>query len=210
MTSAVDLLTNPDTFFRNRTDHTSLLYPASIVLLAGLISLIGGLPLLFKLTSAFGGLTGNIATVIPIVSSVFGLVTVFIVWAIYAGLFHVISTVFDGEGTFRNTLTLVGYGFVPNIFASVVSAAVSFVVYSGVTLPDSQSQLMATLQSIQTNPLFLVSTILGIIFTLWSAFLWTFAVKHARNIDLQQAALTVAGPTVISIGLSASNLLKFL
>jgi hypothetical protein len=45
----------------------------------------------------------------------------------------------------------------------------------------------------------LVSTAVGILFLLWSANIWIFGVRHARNLSLRHAILTVAIPVAAYI-----------
>ena len=37
-------------------------------------------------------------------------------------------------------------------------------------------------------------TLIGILFTLWSANIWVFGLKHARNLSTKNAVITVAIP----------------
>jgi hypothetical protein len=49
------------------------------------------------------------------------------------------------------------------------------------------------------DPSMKIATILGLIFTLWSANIWIFGVKYARNLSLKNAVITVGIPIGLSV-----------
>ena len=49
-------------------------------------------------------------------------------------------------------------------------------------------------QTLMQDPSMQVSTIIGILLMLWSANIWIFAVKHARNLSARNALITVGVP----------------
>jgi hypothetical protein len=196
----LDLLTNPDAFFAERSDDPSLLRPALVVLIVAVIGVIGSYPVIQATISALPPEAGAFVTVIQVVGAVFGVVVSFIIWVLYAVAFRGIAYIlFDGDGSFRDTFALVGWGFVPAVFGGLANAAVNFVVFSGVQFPDDPAQVAQFAQELQSRPEFLVAGVLGIAFLLWSAFLWTFAVRYAEGLDLREAALTVAGPVAVAL-----------
>ena len=196
----LDLLTNPDAFFAERSDGSSLLGPAVVVLLVAVIGVVGSYPVIQATISALPPEAGTFVTVIRVVGAVVGVLVTLLIWALYAVAFHAIAyVVFDGDGGFRDVLALTGWGFVPSVFASIVNAAVNFIVFSGVQFPDDPAQVGRFVRELQSRPEFLVAGVLGIVFLLWSAFLWTFAVRYAEGLDLREAALTVAGPVAVAL-----------
>lgn len=196
----LDLLTNPEAFFAERSEEPSLLGPAVVVLLVAAIGAVGSYPVLKATVGALPPEAGPLVTVIQVIGAVVGVVVTVVVWALYAVAFHAIAAVaFDGNGRFRDALALVGWGFVPALFGSVVSGVANFLVFSGVRFPNDPARIQSFVQDLQSRPEFLVAGILGIVFLLWSAFLWTFAVRHAEDIGLREAGLTVAGPVAVAL-----------
>lgn len=57
------------------------------------------------------------------------------------------------------------------------------------------------------DPSMKIASILGIIFTLWSANIWIFGVKYARDLSLRNAVITVGIP--IGLGLLYTILTVF-
>ena len=51
-----------------------------------------------------------------------------------------------------------------------------------------------------------ITTLVSIVFMLWSAHIWIFGIKHARNISMRDAAICVGLPIVIYIVYMIYNL----
>lgn len=197
----LELLTDPDSFFERRENEPGLLAPAVIVLLLGVISALGGIA---SVRATFQAVLPSdmqaIAGVAYVFVGIFGLLGALVVWTVYAGLFHVISAVlYDGEGEFTTTFALTGWGFLPGIVSAVVSAVATFLVFQSVTFPSDPQQMAAFARQLQSRPELLAASLLSLVFLLWQAFLWVFAVKHARRLGLREAAITVAIPVALAV-----------
>lgn len=196
----LQLLTNPDAFFAERRETPSFRGPVLVVLLVALVGVIGSIPVLRATLSALPPEAEGFVTVVQVVGGVAGIVVTFVVWVLYAVAFHVVgSVVFDASGEFRDTVALVGWGFVPAVFGAAVGSVASFVVFSGVQFPQDPQRIQAFLAELQSRPALVVAGLVGIVFLLWSAFLWTFAVRHAESLTMRDAALTVAGPVAVAL-----------
>lgn len=196
----LDLLFDPDSFFERRAADPSLLPPALLVLLVGVIGAVGSIPVLQATMSALPAEAGPFVTVIQAVGAIVGLVVTLVVWALYGVAFHVIAAVvFDGQGSVRDTIALVGWGYFPALFGTIASAVVNFLVFSGVRFPTDPNRIQGFVRELQNRPEFLVAGLLGVVFLLWSAFLWTFAVRHVQQVGLREAALSVAGPVALAL-----------
>ena len=130
------------------------------------------IPLLIVLIAA------NITT--PGIVAIIGLLTLFILWLLCTGVFYVISIFFGGEGSFKRCLEFVGYGFIP-IFVLLWIRPVIFL-----TLPP-------------TIDFSSVYTIIGILLLMWSANIWIFGIKRARNLSARNALITVGVPVGICV-----------
>jgi hypothetical protein len=198
----LDLLTDPDSFFAERAEDPALRWPALLVLVVGLVSVAGSFPVLQATLSALPPEAGGFVTVIQVVGAVVGLVVTFVIWALYAVAFHVIASVaFDADGSLRDTLALVGWGYLPALFGAIAGTVASFVVFSGVRFPNDPAAISRFARELQSRPELVVAGLLGAVFLLWSAFLWTFAVRHAEGLGVREAALTVAGPVLLALAL---------
>lgn len=205
----VAALTRPDSFFAERAEDPSLLYPAVVVAVVGLLSVLASVPVFLALREGIPEGAGPFLAVGAAVGVAFAFVGPFVVWLLFAAAFHAISAVFDGEGRFRKTFVLAGWGFLPRVFASALSLVATLVVLRGRSYPpltDPQA-IQAFARSLQADPLLRAVTAVGILLTLWSGYIWLYAVANARDLTRRQALLTVALPVLVSVALSANNLL---
>lgn len=200
------VFTDPDRFFRETADDVKLTHPLGIVTTVGILTMASTVVLMSRVSRAVTSEVGAFTALGGVIGAIGGFVGVYIMWVIYSALFHGLSSVFDGEGPFRRTMILTGWGFVPAIFASLVSLVILVVALQGVSFPSNPEQIQPFVQRIKRRPIFLVGGILGIVFTIWQGFIWLFAVKHARNLSLQQAAITVGVPVGISVAWKAFTL----
>lgn len=200
----LQVLTNPRAFYESRSGSAGWLYPSLIVLAVALISFGGAV----SGTSSFGGQFGGIGNALRIISALIGLLGTFVFWALYTGVFYVISALFDGEGSFGELMKFVGWGHLPAIVSTGFSTVASAIVFQNTDIPTNDPQAAAeAAQSIQGDPLILASTVVGVVITLYQGFIWSYAVQTARNLDRRQALLTVAIPVGVSVLFSLFGLL---
>lgn len=203
----VAALTSPDSFFAERDEDPSLLYPAVIVAVVGLLSVLAVVPVFLALTRGVPSGAEPFLVVGAVIGIASALVGSFVMWLLYAAAFHAISAVFDGEGRFRKTFVLTGWGFLPRVFASALSVAATLVVFRGRSFPplsDPQA-VRAFTRSLRSDPLLQLVAAVGALLTLWSGYIWLYAVAHSRDLTRRQALLTVALPVLASIAYTASN-----
>jgi hypothetical protein len=204
----LDVLTNPNGFFEARMrEAESLKIPVLIVLISGLIGgiaayLMTGITLEL-LSEALPPEALGLATTIGSISAFIGaLVASLIIWVVFAALFFGISSVFKGEGSFKRTLEFVGYGYIPMILSGIISTIIMYNFVSTAQIPvltDPTEVAEVITQWVTTNPMVRLSSIIGMLFMLWSANIWVFGVKHARNLSTKNAVITVAIPVALYI-----------
>lgn len=215
MPSIATLLTDPDAFFRRRSDDPSLTGPVAVIVLIAVVSAVSATLQFQAMSGLFADVAGgSIVQAIQAFTIVTTLVGPFFSWLLYAVVFYAISVVFDSDGEFTTTLALVGWGFVPSVFGSLARAVLDYyrISVQGITPPAevTQESMQQFQQQLQAGPLVALATALGIVFTLWSALLWTFAMKHARSLSNRDAALTVALPVLVSLAFSLWGLVNAL
>ena len=209
--SLFDILIRPGAFFQDAiAEKESLKIPGLIVLVLGIVSSIYGY--------LIGGLTGKMmAGLIPgmeliiAISTILGaLLGIFIFWMIWAGVFYLVSLVFKGNGTFKRTLEFVGYGYLPQIFGAILTLIVAMQYIPRVIVPQIATNAAEDPQLIQEavnalmhDPAMMemtqITSIISIVFLLWSANIWIFGLQHARKLSVRDAALCVGIPVVIYI-----------
>lgn len=163
------LITNPDRFFGELSGRESnLLAPFAIVIVSAI-------------APAIANMIYYSSIAVP-PRTIVGLIAPFIGWFLCAGAFYAISIFFRGVGSFKRVLEFTGYGFVPQIPSAILNA-----ILMPILLPI-----------ISSHPQFMMYAIaiIGLLFFLWSVAIWIFAVKHARNLPMQDALFTVVGSMV--------------
>ena len=181
-----NVLTNPNQFFGELSARdTNLKIPFLIVLIAAIVGAISSVITMSAIVSSFPKEAVVIASIFAVIGAIMGLIMPFIGWLLYAGVFYAISMLFKGTGSFKRVFEFVGYGFIPMIIATVIGVAATLAV------PPTIEFSPGTLSPM--HPLTLAATIIQILFLLWSANIWIFGIKHARNLSTKHAIITVLG-----------------
>lgn len=216
------LLTDPDSFFRDRRTDPSLKGPAVVVTLIAVVGAISSVVQFQATAELYQNMiegtdlesAGTILQVFQIIGLAFGMVMPYVFWVLYAAIFYGISVVFDGDGDFGTLLALVGWGFVPGLVRSVINAMINTYRYQieGVPVPDNVTveSMQQFSQTLQQGELVALTGVVGIVFAIWSGVLWTYAVKHARSLSTRNAAITVVIPVLLSVLLSVRTLITAL
>ena len=192
----LEVLTDPNGFFKRKSNEPiDFKIPIVIILIMAIVAaatavvvtqnVMGTLP---EEAAAFAGIGAAVA-------AIFAVIGTFIAWAIYGVIFYVISMLFHGEGSFKRVMEFVSYGFIPSIISSIVSAFYTSRAYSNIDF--SNPELIE--DALLADPTLRIAGIIGIIFTLWSANIWIFALVHSRNLSVKNAAIVVGIPILLSI-----------
>lgn len=209
--SIIDLLIRPGAFYQNAmNEKESLKFPALIVLAGGIAGALYGY--------LIGGLTGQLLNgIMPGMDSIIVLTTVigaligtFIFWVVWAGVMYAFSFVFKGQGTFRRTLEFVGYGYLPQVFGTLITFVIALDYIPRIHVPQLSAaaaqnpDLMAeAVKALMHDPAMMelsqIAMIISMVFLLWSANIWIFGMQHSRKLSPRNAALCVGIPVVVYI-----------
>ncbi|WP_292461800.1 YIP1 family protein [Methanolobus sp.] len=191
----LEVLTDPNGFFKRKSnEEIKFKTPLLIVLL---MAVVGAITVVLMMQNIMGNLPEE-AAAFAWIGSVFGVVGAvigaFIMWAVYSAIFYVISMLFNGEGSFKRVMEFVSYGFIPSIISSIISAIFTSRAYSNIDFSDP---MIADV--LLSDPTLRIAGIVGIIFTLWSANIWIFALVHSRNLSVKNAAIAVGVPILLYV-----------
>ena len=204
----LEVLTNPDKFFETRKKgEESLKLPVFIVLISGII---GGISTFLSSSIMMEAMAKTLPpeaqgfmSFMPIGSAIGAVIASFIAWLIIAAVFFGISCIFKGEGKFKRTLEFVGYGHIPTIIGGLISAVLVYNFVTTVQIPPititDPAEIQEVITPLMKSPMMLLSSAVGILFMLWSANIWVFGLKHARNLSTRNALITVAIPVAAYI-----------
>jgi hypothetical protein len=200
-----DLLLVPDRFFREKEGVPGLTIPVLIIGMVGVLSAIGAyfvtqvtiqaiLPALPSGTQQYM----SIAIVFAVVGGILG---AYILWLVATVIFFGISALFRGKGALRTCFEHIGYGFLPQIFGGLINIYLFYQFAATVKIPKITDPTLVNqvTTSLMTDPYFKLTTLVGIIFLLWSANIWIFGLKYARNLEIRDAAISVGIPVGIYI-----------
>ena len=209
--SLFEILVRPGAFFKDAiAEKESLKVPVLIVLALGIVSavnayLIGGLT-----GQMMAGLIPGMESIIAIFTILGALLGIFIFWGIWAGIFYLVSSLFKGNGTFKRTFEFVGYGFLPQIFGAILTVIIAIQYLPRVIVPQITSAaaqdpqvIMDATKALMHDPAMMEMTqiisIISIVFLLWSANIWIFGMRNARQLSERDSALCVGIPVVVYI-----------
>lgn len=193
------LLTNPDRFFDRRGRDPSLREPLLVVLLIAIISAISGAVTIYQFVDAVPSEVQIFLLIGGVIGVVIGAVAPFIGWLLYALAFHVITYFFDGEGEFRDTFALTGWGYAPRVAYAIIALVMTVYLTQTMGTPSDVAGFQTYSAELQSQLVYQVLNAGSILFLLWSAYIWIPAVQRARNVTKRQATITVAIPVAFGI-----------
>ncbi|MFA7198894.1 MAG: Yip1 family protein [Methanoculleus sp.] len=195
------VLLDPGHFFEARMQgEPSLKVPALIALVIALIGAVSTIPMMDITMAMLPAEMQGLGLLIAVFSAAIAFVGGFLAWIIYGVVFYIVSMIFKGQGSLSRTLEFTGYGLIPQVFGGIIGTYFSYRLLSGLHIPPmtSPEQMVAFSENLvtilTTSPLAQIAGIVSILFTLWSANIWIFGMKHARNLSTRDAALTVGIP----------------
>jgi hypothetical protein len=207
-----DLLLRPDVFFAGRMkDPESLKLPGLVVVIGAIISAASAYVISVTTTRILEQIpeVAGMAPILGMIGAIFWFIFFIILWwLIFSGIFYGVSMAFSGNGSFRRTLEFIGFGLVPIIIGLTISLFLALYYIPMVEIPvigsiSDPTAVQQAITQLMQDPVFsdyrLISTIISVIFTLWSANLWIFGMKHARSLTVKHAAITVLVPVIIYI-----------
>ena len=210
----LEVLIRPDAFFsRIFAGEVSLKVPGLIAIAGAVITAITAYVVSGPTVKLISGAAGSSASGVMGLIGAFGAIGGFFVflvgyWIIIAAIFHAISLIFKGKGSFRRTLMAEGYGLIPTFIGGIISALLALYyiplvkvpVISSLSDPTAITRAIAQLYSDPAMREFTqISGIISIIFLIWSANIWIFGIKHARELSIRNAVITVGIPVFLLI-----------
>lgn len=209
--SLLDVLVRPDEFFSKRvTESESLKIPALIVLAGSIVAAIYGYLMGGLSAKMMAGVMPGMDTIITLSAVAGALIGTFIFWLIVAVVFYLVSFLFKGQGSFNRVLEVVGYGYLPQIAGSVVTLIAAILYIPKITVPtltkaalEDPAMIEQVTKAFMRDPAMMeltqITTLVSIVFMLWSAHIWIFGMKHARGLSPRDAALCVGIPIVLYV-----------
>ncbi|KLK88726.1 hypothetical protein SZ63_07010 [Methanoculleus sediminis] len=205
-TGFLRVLFEPGRFFEARMqDRPSLKIPALIAVVMGLIGAVSVIPMTDLTMAMLPAEMQGLGVIMTIIFAAFAFAGGFLAWIIYGFVFHLVSMIFKGQGDLERTMEFTGYGLLPQVFGGIIGTYFSYRLLSGLnvppmTNPEQIAEFSENLVSVlATDPLAQIAGLVTILFTIWSANIWIFGMKYARNLSTRDAVLTVGIPVGLYI-----------
>jgi hypothetical protein len=197
------LLDDVDSFFAQEAEDPGWLFPILLILGSGVISSLG---VYYMYQFSVQGM-GSMTTIPMAIGIAVAVLAIPVMWVVYTLVFYGLSSLFDGDGGFKETMILTGWGFAPAILGSLVGTIAFY--YAAQTVPPATSfqELAAVQRQIQNHQYVTWSSAFNLVLTLAQGVLWTYGVKHARDLSLRDAGIVVSLPVLVSVGLTLNSLL---
>jgi len=148
--------------------------------------------------------------IITVSATVGDLIMTFVIWLIAAGVFYLISFLFKGQGSFNRVLEIVGYGYLPQVAGSLITVVAAVILIPGISVPtltkaalEDPAMIEQVTKAFMHDPAMMmltqITTLVSIVFMLWSAHIWIFGMKHARGLSPRDAAVCIGVPIVLYV-----------
>lgn len=111
-------------------------------------------------------------------------------WVLIAAGLHVVSVMFDGEGSFGATLSVAGWAMVPQVVQLAVGLASASLLIHGTTFSSDPAALADQLERLASGSAGLAAAVATVVVTVWQAYIWAYGLRRARNLRLGDAAVT--------------------
>ncbi|MFC4553272.1 MULTISPECIES: Yip1 family protein [Halorussus] len=120
-------------------------------------------------------------------------------WPLYAAGLHVASAVVGGRGSFLDTLAVTAWGIAPNALQAVVGLGLLVVSLDGLDLSGSNPEMLASQVQSLTVRARGGTTAVKVAGACWQGYVWTFGLKHARDLRTGEAAIAGGGIALVAL-----------
>jgi len=199
-----ELLFNPDGFFREEVELKKPLWRGLIVVvitavLSGIIASITAPAIShavyeMMLKKGYNMEIAKTASLLAKLSVVIAPLSVFAGWLIISALLYGLSAIFGGSGSFRDTVKITAYSFVPSI---IISPFKYFLALIKMKIIESNGLL-----ALQNSGVYKAEMILSLAVLAWQFMLWRYGIKHARKLS-DRSAVIVSGILAVAFALLA-------
>lgn len=193
------LLTLPNSYIEHRVDRRGLKREFVVVIVCGLLGVPG---LAWVASQALGAAEQELPVVRfnLIGKALQPFIIIVAAWLLFAGLGHVVGRFYNARGPAARLLRAAGWTVIPLGIWNAIRSIVTVAVFWNADFPSDPSgftaeEKVATIMDLGTeNPLYPLSILVGVLFTVWSWWLLTLAVELAKNVSRDEAQRIAAVP----------------
>lgn len=205
------LLTRPSAFMERKTKEPGIRREIGLLLLLGALSLPG---LVFIARTVLDATESEEMQFVLAGWALRPMVIVLVLCVTYTVLFHVLSRHYNARGPIRDVFKGEAWAMVPLGIGNLVQTATLYLAFDNVVLDDvlegmgPPEQVDSLMLALLEEPVMLVSGVVVIATVLWSGYLMTFAVEHAKEIPRENATRVVAVPIAAHVLLAVWALIQ--
>lgn len=193
-------LIDPDGFFREHPDP-SLQVPAILLVVVSIVQAILHEGILIGLRGSLELLFVFPGVVLVSFGAIFvaGLVVFPLYWMGVAGFFYVVSLWFDGSGTFRRVVAYFGWMWAPYLLGLLVVGIPLLVVFPEGVISVAEDRFFVEAFTERLTLIIRMIQAVSLLVTLWTAYIWVYALKHGRGLTRRAATITIGVPIGIQL-----------
>ncbi len=192
----IEVLTSPGKFFDN-LDSFGYKIVAAVAFLSAIPSALTQYLMVLKIISFFPPGVRPLIQLSSIFGIVFSFIVVFILILVVAGIVHLISGFFGGEGEFVKTATVTGYGMIPSVILSYIHLGIF--VYS-LSQIGSFENFQEFIVFITDQTRLISNVILSVAGTFWSVAVMSAGISRVRRLEYSKALLSCLIPFLLYLG----------
>lgn len=124
-------------------------------------------------------------------------VGVLLAWPLQAVALHIASALVGGEGSFFDTLAVTAWGMVPSAIQAVVGLGLLYGALGSIDFAATNPEMLASQMQSLSERAQGDTVVLSLAGACWQGYVWTFGLKHARNLPTGSAAFAGGGVAVV-------------
>lgn len=197
-----ELVRRPDAFMEEKVGGIRLRWEIALLILIGGFGSVGAAWAGLQIVEFGVSESANFVIIGKVLNPILGVIGM---WIGYSVAIHWIANQFGGRGPIRRILKLTPYAMLPVALGNAAKSAALYWLFEdtldlAVILEDTPFRPTdAVLAAAHEELLFAATVVLGIFMLVWTAYLLSFAVKHAKNVPHEDALRVAAVPVGIHV-----------
>jgi len=196
------LVTDPEPFLDRKVNSANIRWEVVLILLVGTMSAVG--------VYYVSLLVGDIIQADDMRFAIAGkmmrpFLIIFLLWFGYSLVFHFVANRVRGRGPPGPVFKGIAWALLPIGVGNLVQSVAMVFVYSGMDINAAMSgtgpreNLTVVLDAGLREPVMIVAMVVFLLTLVWSGYLMTFVVQHAKDLEHSTAVKVVAVPVAIQI-----------
>ncbi|WP_128477543.1 Yip1 family protein [Halorussus pelagicus] len=120
-----------------------------------------------------------------------------VVWPLTAVGLHVASAMVGGQGSFTDTLAVTAWGMIPSAIQVIVGVAFLYAAFGSIDLAASNPEALAPQIQSMVERARGDTVLLSLAGAVWQGYVWSFGLKHTRDLSTGGAAFAGGGVALV-------------